>query len=550
MRNYNAAENFCMNSASDLVPVSLNATGRAQCPDCGAPLDLADQAVLDCRYCGGSAYIERRLRTVEARVDGGVETAIGPIDRNAGSTLAAGAWTPTHALKAVEQSSAQCPTCGGPVALADGDGPQQLAQCKQCGTRLKVERRLRRRGVSGVQALEELASAEKDDDYDQRRAGQTIALIDSIVAETDLAKRVALARQFESWGHINTACAAHLPKLLNVLKRCQPELEIPLSQAIGKLLCEGDARLQNAVLRAGDAFTFDIDGSQELLLELGLGSGVCCKLLLDTAEYAADQTANPKAIDYACTALWGISRIFERFYEHRDVCAQIILYRLLYMRGPVQAWALQLAQGQMGLGYRYPAPVLMRFLDDCAYERPELIPHIDKCFYLGAAANEQEYIQRVDLVDQLLTDPAKAAGLRYLYDPPQGAAEATVQKVLDRLLAFAKNPALADDAAKAIICIVQSEPKVRDCVHAMIKTDGDSLHEDIRRAYVDRVGPTPLLSKLPDRYWQPERPGPKSGFGQQLQEWTTMWHDALVRSVKAHDQRQEIAREYWRKLGH
>jgi hypothetical protein len=58
---------------------------------------------------------------------------------------------------------------------------------------------------------------------------------------------------------------------------------------------------------------------------------------------------------------------------------QIVLYRMIYLTGPVLSWSLRLAQGRMGLGFEYPQETLLRFIDDCAAERPNLVPEIQKC---------------------------------------------------------------------------------------------------------------------------------------------------------------------------
>src|SRR5215217_7823695 len=124
-----------MRRENQWLPVSLFATGRVQCEDCGAPLRIeSGAAVMECRYCGGKGIVERRLRSVEAVVEGGVETMIGPEGAK---------WTPWHAIDGVEEEGAQCPVCGSEVR--EGEGPAQgVYRCGHCGTSSKLERRLRR----------------------------------------------------------------------------------------------------------------------------------------------------------------------------------------------------------------------------------------------------------------------------------------------------------------------------------------------------------------------------------------------------------------------
>ena len=156
--------------------------------------------------------------------------------------------------------------------------------------------------------------------------------------------------------------------------------------------------MARAAIRAAENFTFDENGSRSLLWQLGLGDGIGLKLLLDSADYAATRGG----IDYACAALWAINTMMERHYARRVMLAEIVLYRLLYLRGPVQAWAMELVKGQLGLGVRFPTPTLLRFMDDCACERPEFIPHIRACFYCGGAESHSDYFNRISFIKELV----------------------------------------------------------------------------------------------------------------------------------------------------
>lgn len=508
----------------DSIPISLYVTGRAQCPDCGAPLTLQkNQALVECGYCGGAANVERRLRTTEASVEG-METVSGPAQ-----------WKPAAQIDGQQTFDAHCPTCG---MLMQPNAHHSILRCDHCRTESKVEQRLVRRGAIGHLALEELARRWKNAGMD-RFERETEALIEAIWTEKDLKKRVALTRKFESWTLINPATARLLPRLMAMMQREEPEMEIPLGDIISKLLCEGDKALRNAVVRAAEEFVFNFDGSQELLFSLGMGSGVCLKLLLDAANYAADAGA----IDYACTALWGINWIFERNYPDRDVMGQIILYRLLYMRGPVQAWALELAKGQMGLGYRYPTPTLLRFMDDCVYERPDLLKQIEKCFYTGWSKDEAEYRGRIDFLDQeLITKPARAAGLRQLGPPPENASDGFLAWALDRLLEFTHDGDLAEAACAAMKEIIELGRNVPAPVEAMIQKHGDALPEEVRRDYLRRVDKSPHLTPLPPKYWTPAKEPPKTPLEQQLDEWKDMWKQGLGRAVDARQARVDAYR--------
>src|SRR4051794_32965200 len=128
---------------ADSMPVSLFVTGRAQCPDCGAPLKIEGaQVLVQCSHCGGQASVQRRLRTLEATVEG-IETASGPQE-----------WKPAHQIDGQQQFEAHCPVC---AALMQSDAYHQILRCAHCRTESKVERRLVREGPVGELALQELS---------------------------------------------------------------------------------------------------------------------------------------------------------------------------------------------------------------------------------------------------------------------------------------------------------------------------------------------------------------------------------------------------------
>jgi hypothetical protein len=95
-------------------------------------------------------------------------------------------------------------------------------------------------------------------------------------------------------------------------------------------------------------------------------------------------------------------------------------------------------------------PTLLYFMDDCAVERPELLPYINECFYDGRAALEGDYLIRVELLDKLLTSPAKRALLEHLYSPPLDASDKKIGRCMERLLSLADNPRLGAAAIKCI----------------------------------------------------------------------------------------------------
>lgn len=515
---------------TEKLPLSLFHTGRAQCPDCGAGLALSDHgALVQCQYCGGTGIVQRRLRTIEPVISDGFVTADAPLGgaRNV---------RPSQIIDAVAQDESHCPACG--VEL-ESDQIQAIRTCQHCGAQSKIERRLLR-SPDADEALEK-----KDQDpAEQRRFAATEQLIVAIETETDFTKRVKAGWELgEMWIHVNARAARLLPRVLRILQTADDRLAILMAELIGKLLCSHDIILANAVLRTAEKFTFDVNGSQILLWQLGLGSGSGLKLLLDTADYAASRGAT----EYACSALWGANMMIERHYADRMRLAEIVLYRLLYLKGPVQAWAIELAKGQLGLGCRFPTPTLLHFMDDCAAERPELLPHIRKCFYDGLAATEQEWTQRLQLVPQLLTAPAKIAALEHLYVPPATMDEPNAAAALSQLLEMTHDEAIGAGAISAIASWIEDDNPLRECVHTMVRTFGDKLPEEIRRAYLRQVPKSPLLSAVGFKNWNAQAE-PRSAFDEQLDEWLKMWRAGINAAFEKQQRRQAEARGYWKEI--
>jgi DNA-directed RNA polymerase subunit M/transcription elongation factor TFIIS len=521
-------------NGQESVPLSLFHTGRAQCPDCGAALSLTDNhPLVQCQYCGGTASVERRLRMLEPIISDGFITADAPLD-------AARKIQPSQIISSVAQDESHCPTCG--VELHPADQVQAIRKCSHCGTESKIERRLLR----SPDADEALTAMDNSTDVSQRRQfAATETLLETVEKSADLPERVRAAYELgEYWCHTNARAARLLPRVLEVLRTSDPRLELLLAELVGKLLCNDNSVLANAVLRAAEKFTFDVNGSFALLRQLSLGGGVGLKLLLDTADYAATRGAT----DYACCALWSVNTMIERNYADRMRLAEIVLYRLLYLRGPVQSWAIELAQGQMGLGCRFPTPTLLHFIDDCACERLELVPHIMKCFYHGNAVDEAEYLARFKLLSELLTPPARAAALEHLYTPPPSASDPTIAACLAKILALTEDPNLRSSAIKSIADMIDEDETPRECIHAMVRMNGDNLPEDIRRAYLRKVPNSPLLTPLPVKYSNSNSPPLRTAFDEQLEQWKKLWNEGIRQAVEHYHNRQQVARDYWKTL--
>jgi hypothetical protein len=487
------------------IAAGLYRAGRALCPSCGAPLSLKGQsAAVRCDFCGGLAEVERRLRRAEP-------------DVGSRHTLTLD-WTPSHLLPGAESESATCWGCGAPL---DVPGDQAVVRCAQCGSESKIERRLR--------ALPLDVPVEAD----EQRA--TVELVERLERATDLAERVTLAQEaFEGWSHINRTLARRVGRLMDLM-RGDVRLAHALGEAIGKLLCEGDVTLQNAVVREAQGRVLDLAGPRSLLWQLGLGKGLCLKPLLD----AADKASAQGALAYAGAALWAARTLLERNYDEHPVLAGIILHRLLYLRGAALAWALRFVRGQEGLGYRYPPEELLRFIDDCAVERPDLVPELTRGLTETPLASESEYRARLDLLAELRSVAARAALLRTLPALPTGASLRLARAVVERVLAALDDVQLASAAAEALEHLTVDE--VPAPIHSLVREQGDALPEVLRRVYLRRVPDTPHLSALaPLPYASPSAEEPAPELCQAEQQY----QDGLSAAVDLFEREAAALRQY------
>src|SRR6185295_610545 len=179
--------------------------------------------------------------------------------------------------------------------------------------------------------------------------------------------------------------------------------------------------------------------------------------------------------EYACAALLSIDWIFQRNFGHHQVMGEIILYRMLYLSGPVLAFALLLAQRQVtGTGFYYPAETLLSFIDDAAVERPVLVAELDKAFYCGIPDSEAEYTRRRDFYDTLKTNAARRSALtRWLYAPEEASPD-LYREIALFLTPLLDDPELAAAAEKALCDLVSTPRTVPEAVHALVAERRDS----------------------------------------------------------------------------
>ncbi|HEV8268530.1 MAG TPA: hypothetical protein VGR00_09865 [Thermoanaerobaculia bacterium] len=512
-----------------VLPRSLFAVKRGLCPGCGAPLPIdAETASTTCRFCGMRAVLERRLRKVEPEVEG----APLPLYLDAGGAEAGktGLQTPWVRSRQFRESFVEhvvCPGCGDEIALESDEG---TVECRSCGTQSRLERRL---WAPLPDPATEIPRRRRS--AERRGAGpvdadpETEQMVWRVVNERDAVKKILLAWKLgENWCYANKTSARLLPAVFQAMKGADPRFQYAASQIVCKLLCEGEAELRNATVRAAERFLFDTACPRDLVFEVGMGDGVCCKPLLDAAEVAMRRGD----FEYACAALLSIDWIFQRNFAHHQVMGEIILYRMLYLSGPVLAFALLLAQRQVtGTGFYYPAETLLSFIDDAAVERPILVPELDKAFYCGLPENEAEYTRRRDFYDTLKTNASRRSALtRWLYVPEE-ASQDLYREIALFLTPLLGDPELSTAAEKSLCDLVSTPREVPQAVHALVAEKRDALPAETRRAYLRRVPETKLLDPRAIPYWEGEK---EPGLSPEIAKALAEWKEGLVAAADVH----------------
>jgi hypothetical protein len=446
------------------LPRVLFRTRRGLCPACGTPLELDDDVPeVTCRFCGSLAVLERRLRKVEPEVAGApLRLYLDAAAAEAGGTSAMVPWVRSKGYRQSNVERTVCPGCGDAL---EWKHDAERVDCPSCGSDCRLERRLwaplpdPERAVPRRRDPDERQAPEEEDD-DPR----TEQLVFRFVSEADPSRRVALAIRFEEWAFVNATAARLLPSLLRVACESGPVLQVPIADFIGKLLCEGRAELRNATLRAIEPFVFERAVPPALLFALGLGDGTGLKVLLDAAELAHRRGDD----DTATTALLAVNWIFQRNFPHHTVMGEILLHRMLYLSGPALAFALLLARRKVtGTGFHYRAETLLAFIDEAAVERPELVPELARCFYVGLPKDEAECRQRLAFFGTLRTAESRAAALREFLLPPEDGPE-EFRRALEVLVPD-HGPSLSSGA---------EEPPLSPELQALL----DRWDDDLRRA--------------------------------------------------------------------
>jgi hypothetical protein len=265
------------------------------------------------------------------------------------------------------------------------------------------------------------------------------------------------------------------------------------------------------------------------------------KLLLD----AADAAARAGALDYAANALWAAHAIIERNFDEHPAIAEIMLYRLFYLSPAPMGWILYVIQSGEG-GYVFKEPyALLEFIDDCAFERPELVSFLATRPYAPEVATLDELFERLKFVDARLSKPAKAASFVALANI---AAEAP-EEVLGKAVAFCDpwldDPELCAAATTQLRRYVKWGHGITPPLLGLIQRRGHSLPEIVQREVHWKVPDNGLLdrSKIPPFYDGEPKPVADPVVARALEAYDTV----IRRAVDSRQEEREEARGFWQK---
>lgn len=449
---------------TDTIPHSLFLTQRALCSGCGAPLSLkTEQIVAACMYCGCESSVDRRLRTVESELH--------ESERSAGRSE----FVPAHTLQVDGFSELKCPGCGSEIRLR---AAQDVAACKHCGSNSKVERRL----TSSVSdpcaavAFDAELTAFHPEDYQAviqkitERNNDSAAYKPSVTwdehndvrmmvmlttADSDLLKEVA--QDFKPWDTVDSRRECLFTRLLQrIPSMAAGDAKLLLERVIRPM---GSAGLQSRerfmprvglVVRAAARTVFREDTGEELLQALTFTQpNAMLKLLLELAEWAQAKGFEPLCETVLSVAAQSLD-FREGMYQQgrdsvdRESLSEVLLYRLLYLPPRLLDWVLEQVPRWQIHDYR----VLARFIDDCMFERPELVQRIRDARIAKPkpATSLAEYLAHLEFVSTLLSPEAREYAMYlHTYHPHAGRSDEPrelQQPILDQLLPMLSEPRL------------------------------------------------------------------------------------------------------------
>jgi len=353
-----------------------------------------------------------------------------------------------------------------------------------------------------------------------------------------------LAFNLLRWRYVNRTAARFTPALVEAMHTAPRDVrfERAIADGLGLLLNQGDIHLRDAVLEAAEPWLFRPKTSRPLIAALGLGHPVGLKLLLDSAEWGERRGDHA----HAAACLNAVNWLFQRNYDAHAQMGEVLLYRLLYLSGPVLAFGLGLAQRRIsGTGFHFKPATLLRFIDDAAAERPTLVADLERSFYGGPPEDGAELRARLSEFAALHTPAARQASLRHHLRPPRqrGAAEldaiADLVSLAERLLLV---PELHDAAAACLRGVVEESEEIPPAIHELVARRGDDLPAELRRHYLAQVKDTPHLDPDAIPYWASPEAVPE--VDEIARAWD-LWRSALAEVVEEDAAAREALRDLW-----
>jgi hypothetical protein len=496
----------------------------------------ADIGQVNCEWCRETSYVERRLRTIELEIKSGVEP--GAVARDT-------KFIPAHSIAATGKAESSCPGCGGVIEITRA---QEAATCPHCGSAAKVERRL----VASEQ--EQWESKDDDHDLEMFKAGtprdfekelywdygklddrQKLAFLDEwndqrvrvLLTSDNADTRLLAAATFQAWHSINPWRERMISRLMRLAGDCDPALEWAIaSRVIQRNLQMGKdegEEVRRAVFRAAGRALFTPNPSGRVLKQLGEAfSGATLKLMMELMDYAFENGSVEAAIPASRAAAMALGRA----YQDRKLFGEVMLYRLLYLRPPMLAWVMdQCSKWQVE-----DRLDVLRFLDDCAVERPELVPVVRD--QLGAQQwfpNLGAYRAFLGFVGKLATPLGRDAALQLGVYAPEGAESAMDD--LSFALEFL-HPMLSDPVTErtATSClnrfVARLDKQDLPPLHDYVEKHGDELPWRVRQQYLRARPDTKLLTPFQFRNTHEDKPEP-TALEQTIHEWQERFRQAL-----------------------
>ncbi|MEE9312303.1 MAG: hypothetical protein V3V10_07800, partial [Planctomycetota bacterium] len=207
------------------------------------------------------------------------------------------------------------------------------------------------------------------------------------------------------------------------------------------------------------------------------------------------------------------------------VIAQIVLYRMFYVTGPVLGWALKAMRSSYLRG-RFPIETLVRAIDELGSERPELIEHLLDSIYATQIDSIEEYDKRLAYIRDANSWAGRAAGFELLTSPVDD--NALMAETVALIVADLDDDNAGKAAENVLYRLIISGDKTHAAFDKLVKARNESLSDRVKREYIRRNPETELLDTSEPYYWTSE---PKREFDPEMQKLIDDWEDGIGAAV-------------------